>query len=256
MSGRLDGLKGTVRQGQPESYEPGRPHEFQAVIDSLVREHEDGTLQRLFHGDNTWELGLERAARHITPALSSLAGRSDAIGSFLDCLFARVCGSGESLEYLFDPVVQALYTLGHNCFTLDLSYLDMDGLHIASCLRSVLPEDDPLALTVKAEGIGYFGWQAHCCDLMLIGDCSELGPYALSSVIRLEGKVGGIIGWRAEDTDFYVPSLGEAMVCHKATGCKVYTLDLGEGNIHFRSSRDGNRLFMPDGKGGWEEVEP
>ncbi len=253
MSGRLGGLKGAVRQEQPESYEPGRPHEFQAIIDSLAREYEDGTLQKMII-DYNWEAGLERVVRHLTPALMPLAGRPDAVDSFLDCLSMAACGKGESLECLLDPVVQALYTLGHNSFTLDLSYHHLGGTDLASGMMSVLPDNDLLALSIKAVDVGYFGWLARFCDLTLIGDCRELGPSSVSSTIRLRGEAAGNIGLRAENTDFYVASLGTARVCPLAAGCRVYTLDLGEGDIPMGFAKDGNWLYLPDGKGGWQEV--
>ena len=257
MSGSLlDGLRAAVKQEDRESYEPGKPHEFQAIIDSLVRQYDDGTLKRLFLDDCTWALGFERVVRHITPSLVPLTGRHDALDSFLECLFAAACRNGESLEYLLDPVVQALYILGHNNVTIDLSYDALGGTDLASCLESVLPDDDALALTVRAAGLDYFGWQAHYCDLTLMGDCRELGPSSDSSLFRLRGEATGNIGMWAENTEFYVTTLGKARVCPLAISCRVYTDDLGEGDIPFGFSRGGNRLYLADGKGGWTEVEP
>ncbi len=240
-----------------EHYEPAQLYELQHIIDSLVREHMDGTLKQVHSDDVGWTVGFEDVVKHISPMLEPLKERPDEVNSFLDTLLFRAADAKHNLEYLFCPVVQALYNQGHNDFTVDLSYYSLGKQDLISALHG--EEDRPLKLTLNASGFNYFGWLVKHCELTLSGDCLDIACNAENSTFHIHNELGRTLylGMGAQECDFYIDSLAGVSVCGNAYNCNVY----GTGNLNAKIPalfcKNGNKLFEPDpdNPGEWMEVE-
>lgn len=294
-------VSGSAFEGLPRTEQSGESYEAAAGFDSslvtdVVQPYLDGALERRLRKD----YGDERAA--YTAELADLIERrTDAERFSADAFLAqavtrltlaaeRETASGAMGMYypnaLLDHLVQALYSLGHNGF-----HLDMEGLHeqvptpmvIANCLRGT--EERPLETAYHGDAHSA-GCQASNCLIDFHGKGRFIGSEARSSTFILHGSME-VIGWGAEDCTFVVPDAAMLFsACrfhHRDTGreadegtmlrgCSFYVDDADEspGSDVVRALQNawiagpaplflyGNRLFVRDadgeGNNRWKEV--
>lgn len=174
MSGAA--FEGIEAEPASESYTGGEAGAHQDLVRRLVGWATD---------TRTPYLGLDAEALHIRELLERHQV-SDA-NAFLDEAVLQLAASAPAEEtfsashHLLDPLVQALYDMGHDRLVLDLTLLEKRPLMIADFLH---------------------GTAERKLDLTIIGDLYCMGQQAHNCSIVCQGAVSGIAGSHAVTCDF------------------------------------------------------
>ncbi len=166
---------------------------------------------------------------------------------FLDALIAGLALSGEPVfgldirkdpDYLLDAVVQALYDLGENNLLMDTAQLSRQPFEIGARLRGT-PER-PLAFTYRGD-LSWVGHNCSHCKIFVNGYASTVGMGAFYSEFSINCPVGKVLLDGYFDDKMSVAGGDEKVAVHVE---------------YPRFFLAGNRLTVPDGEGGWQEVRP
>lgn len=132
-------------------------------------------------------------------------------------------------DYLIEPMLQALYNLGHNSLIVDPMHLPYPPTDMASYLHG--EPGNPLAFSYNGP-VGWLGNNARHCRI----------------------KTGGyvkVLGKDAEDSTFYVKAR-----IRRWTASPEELKDEMEDIIYLPLGffDKGNKLFVPGGESGWKEL--
>ncbi len=268
---RGEAVSGAAFEGLPphqageESYEPGACGFDRTLVEWLISLYDDEML--LIMDSNRMQSLFREYADLFTRELGEVAGSGFNANLFLD---AVVRGIGEHLEesgcesrltylgHLLDPLVQALYDLGHNDFTIDCDalpcYPDSLGYYLGG------EESRRLRAAYRADP-GYFGHKTAHCDLTLVGNAFRLGTFSKWSGFSIEGEAHQVAHYSSHcsyrlrafqclSVTSEMPSDCEFRISQKMTPGRMRRL---KGDNFFRQ---GNTILVPDGSGGWTEVRP
>lgn len=261
------------RPAESQGYRPSEPGFDAALVDEVMR----------------WHLDAPGITPHIGPLVTDLAavigdipGQFDC-QAFIDALVTRLALSGEdtfATDSLFSPLIQHFYNQGRNGLSLDLTPLETD--YYWTMLANLHgTESSPLEVSLRGKGDIY-----HCCEytshcrLTLQGNVYVLGLHSTNSefVFAPEGDLatvrvdeyGGlsdgmtspcVIGVDAEHCVFKLPGYSDARMMGRPKKYQERSIRLtkhdGAGDlceVKWDFFNDGNRLLVPDGKGGWKGV--
>jgi len=193
-------LKGEIKER--EHYEPGSEPYNPDTIDRIVSFY-TGDVSKRFRGRSV-ELIEEQLGDEEIP-------NPDA---FLDAIVARCSGFNQeeimNLGWLIDPLIQAFYNQGHNCFFLDLTNVHCRPWSVLGGLRG---KPDQI-LTVKYAGKAYdVGDKSHYCSIEYSGECSSIGERAKHSEFFLSGHSSWSVADHADFCVFHIESPGY-IKCH------------------------------------------
>ncbi len=278
-TGAFEGLEGIFSPGEDESYEPGKAGGYRRELTDWIAED---WLGRRFLG-----FGNEGMDRKVLVQLyESLIGPIEDLDhdQFLDAVVASVWShtpEESSMRaamalYLLDPLLQALYNLGRNGFTLLLppSLEEPRGYHLATGLKG--KKGRPLEVTVRTPLVQMLGCGAEYCKITLHGDSKHPGSGgAQHSEFICNGEVEEVGWYPAEHCTYYVRSAASINAGGvRVKQCTFYVSEhVSDGDVErlrqgtfffsgekkgflFRSFMRNNRLFEPDGSGDWQEVLP
>ena len=285
MSGAaFEGLEGILPAGEREQYEPGLPGVVgRGWIEPLI----DAYLRGEFSMD--YDYRREDAVKDIRAELEGVAhhGEFDA-NRFLDTLLLRTSLTMEeksilTLATLMNPLLQALYELGHNGFMLDMREMPFVN-SIANGLQGT-PER-PLELSLIGMWTSdAFEWpclvhdigsRTEHCIITMQGDVNMIGRESIRSEYIIDGAVyhlgidGAQCTYRLTNPDSVrVRGYGWKHQLRRAFGMrsKIQVLSSVRKEAHPSITAyatylepdffgSGNTLLVPDGAGGWKEVTP
>jgi len=265
----LDGLEGLELSDESETYEAGLEYEHQGLAGRIV----DDWVERRFK-----EIGYDGIGKHVLiPLYESLLEPIEnfAHRPFLDAVvtslwmrepegsFLRIAMA----KHLIDPLIQALYNLGHNDFDLTLPpYLDKPLGYSLGTLKGT--RGRPLELTVRTPFIQQLGCGAQYCKITLHGNAEYPGSgFARYSEFICEDAVEGVGKYPVEYCTFRVPTSDCISHVGDAKHSQFYVSERVSMNEWLRFKQGSlfkdsdtfcdsyrNRLFEPDGKEGWREV--
>ncbi len=282
----IDRLPPDIEPGKErEHYEPGKEHPTHQLGHHIAQMYL-----------NCKETYNERALKLITdyflPELGELAeGEGSAVlNTLCQRLEAEATGVHvQNISYLMAPLLNELYERGHNDFTLDFALLRDFPEYMLRHVKG--SEDELMDLTCiipqktwqKGCEVGKFshylnmkitggllnvGCWSKNSDFTIGSEVRQIGFKAHNSVFRLQG-IDSYEMDRAEENQFvdyepvrYIEMLGSfsGLSIYQFSDC--YRLTLKHGDDTFLSYLDkefydnGNRLLIPDNKGGWKEVTP
>ena len=270
MSGKaFEGLeKALAGRDPPEDYVPGEAGFLFSHVERLIEEFLSGSITEVgeyhygrvntslrgkasqqlsashregFLRENAEQPVVKMRAEYLSRFLPE--GEFDA-NTFLDAVigeladrgyhdrFGTILGELElDLSDLLDPLVQALYSRGHNNFVLDLSPL-IDEKHSVKTLAYGLKgsQENPLGLVCKGE-VAFFGNYVSDCRLRLDGDmeCSPsfggAGRGAFRSAISVEGRLAPSTGTGADQCTFTFYSLSHPCRIYKGLNDSISTVE-------------------------------
>lgn len=272
MSGAaFEGLEGVFPGEQGESYDPGSPGFEQRMLDEFLggiigivddcrwyypaffcgKEEEPGVGKE----------GFRRAVEKTAAILSrgNWSGGQELLDAAVLALPRRLDQREIGLSsYVIDPLIQALYLVGENGLTLDISPLRGVHQYYAATHLSGVPEN-PLQLTYCGLGVDLFGTECSHAAFDVHSPVYERGGCkAVSSFFDFHGRVG-MPGCWGNDCILHIDDNYGYPV--DARGCSYYVRNgFTDGLVRayaalgfFASS---NRLFVPGGPGKWKEVLP
>ncbi len=184
--------------------------------------------------------------------------------SLLDAVVQRIAIKASPEEcmdanMLFDPLVQALYGMGHHHLIVDLNCLPAAPTHCATYLHGT--EERPLTARYMGNALHVAHW-ARWCRLDITGSAWTLGHKARHTTISYEGRCGSV-GWAAEDSEFELRG-GRALINpYESSGCVFRTEEAFTERDLFDLRKEGffnrgNTILVPDqdNPGQWKEVAP
>ena len=269
MSGAaFEGLEGLSSAELGESYEPGSTGFEQSMLDALLADiigivddcrwhyvvYYYNEKEELYLGKD----GFRRAVQRTTALLSRgdwSGGQEllDAAVLRLPCLLDEY--GIERSNYVLDPLIQALYLVGENGLTLDLSPLGRVHQYHAATHLSGVP-GNPLHLVFRGLGVDLFGTESSHAVFDVHSPVYERGGCkATFSFFDFHGQVGMPGCWGSDCTLHMDEIYGYPT---DAEGCSYYVRN-GFGELRARAyAEEGfftsrNRLFVPKGSD-WEEV--
>lgn len=181
---------------------------------------------------------------------------------FLEMVIQRISQTSEHTKHthcLIDPLLQVLYLKGLNNFSIDLFPLPLWPVYCGSFLTG--KKGNPLTASYLGEDVGQFAYDSKDCVLSLKADALNVGHKSTSVVVKFDGASGSV-GWRGEGCDYEF--LDEFVVInpyenHDCT-FRVRSDTAYDGDLKYLNElgffRRGNRILVPDGRGGWDEVVP
>lgn len=286
MSGAaFEGLAEAVRHEDMGRYEPGSPD---IVGMNCIGRLIDAYLREEFFLD--YDYRREDAVRHISSELEGVARHEgfDA-NRFLDMLLLRLSQSAEDTllhnrHFLVNPLLQALYGLGHNGFHVDLGEMPAftnsigEGLQGTPelplelsliCMRTSDAAEWPYltndlcsrmehcVVTVRGD-IGSVGKGSICSEYLLDGSVRDIGREGTQCTYRLTNPEDAALGYYPKKNLFrrllgkwsyyQVLSTVREGAHPSVTAYETYMLP----DFYDR----GNTLLIPDGAGSWKEVRP
>lgn len=266
MSGRIF-KQGFLRREEKETkYKPGQP----SLELDLASRMADLCLSREFMPWYTlhWDRS-DRFDRSLD--MLSIALKGHDIGAldhtlFLDMLMQRLgqdmdssmTGTGYTY-WSIDPLVQLLFQNGLNNFSINLLLLPSWPDCCGSYLRG--ESDRPLTASYLGERVGQFAYDSKDSVLSLKADALDVGHKSASVVVRFDGASGSV-GWRGNGCDYEFLDEFAIINPYENHDCtfRVRSDTAYDGELKHLDElgffRRGNRILMPDGKGGWDEVVP
>lgn len=253
--------KGTAEKGG--AYKPGEPCFDQALVNDIVERCEN--IHPRFDDDTV--AFIER----IVPGQLDSVEHFDQ-DAFLEALVMKWQQNigYSTLGHLLTTCIRTLYREGIDSFTIDIRAVPKRLYIPASRIKGT--EERPLKVRCLGE-VTFFGLGVEHCHLDLEGYCQSAGEGAKSSVFRFScpGEEMDIVALGAEDSAFYnVPSLkptpfyrrdgGEGCIEPVSKRCRFHVEDV-EQRLLWTIEENGfwrheNRLYVPDGDGGWNERIP
>ena len=251
MSGAaFEGLEGAVRPEDSGSYTPGEQWFDPAALDAVIQPYTWGILPR------EWNIAVEM----LRPLVEG--DRVASPDAFLDAVVGRINsleeGRHAGISRLLDPLVQALYDCGHNCFRLDLSDSHQWAWDLMSHLHG--SEQRPLSVSCVVDIGKTFGLDTRYCSLELTGSCDEGGGGSEHSVFSFSGKVK--TAGRKSASCSYTLDSARAIQCHALPcGSEVYVRDEPDEWHLDRLTKSGffnsgNSLYVIGSDGSAREVRP
>ena len=162
------------------------------------------------------------------------------------------------MDTLFSPLVQALYDLGHNGFSIDVFPLSQIPYRMASYLSGT--EDNPLKLSYNGRAWS-FGQYPTYCQLECFGEVYHMaGNKARDSEVVLHNPPEGM-GDLALDTKFFLHGVDDIAIPQRIYPPRlelVLKMGSSEDKITVQNTffKNRNSIYIPDGNGGWKEVPP
>ncbi len=272
----LDDLRDAL-EGQEkltESYESGGPLPYDSVL-----------VQKLLGNAQGLKLGTHKETTEFIR--ENVPKQLDYIPDFDYNMFLDAITLGWSLapsrfihlDHLLTESMMALHSAGLNDFTLDLTCVPPSGNY--SSLFTVLKgeEDNVLKVTCIGGSCAQLGWRIAYAYIGFSGTTQVVGEYAEHSVIRINNPREEInaVASGATHSEFYIPDMtsmpfvdrsaycfdegSDSLSGYKICGsCSFYvdeTDDYLLRQIEMNCFWDHeNKLYVPDGKSGWEEVLP
>lgn len=247
-TGMFEGLEGAVRPEDSGSYTPGEQGFDPESLDGVMRPYTWGILP------SNWNISVEM----LRPLVEG--GKVASADAFLDAVVGRINslepGHLTGISRLLDPLVQALYDCGHNCFRLDLGEQFNWSWDLMSHLRG--SEQRPLAVSCVVDVWRGFGLDARYCCLELTGNCAEGGQGSEHSVFRFSGLVK--TAGRASGSCSYTLDSARSIKGHALPrGSEVYVRQEPEEWHLDRLAKSGffnrgNRLYLLESDGSSTEV--
>ena len=179
------------------------------------------------------------------------------------------------LQMLLNPVVNLLYQLDQNDFTLDLTTFPLLPTYIATYLtgnaKNPLRFSCLLGGATAGDGIHHtseVGYEAEHLHLLLSRNAYAVGLDSKHCEFILEDLVL-TMGWKAKGCTFLLPHVDSASVAERKRLITLtmvdtigYTLTLEENDSRGFALVDkgfyarGNKVLIPSGPGEWQEVRP
>lgn len=266
MSGKIFKPDSFKREQKGARYKPGQP----SLELNLAAKVAELYLSRKLMPWYTlhWDCS-DRFDRSLEMLSTALKGHD--IGAldhtlFLDMLMQRL---GQDMDssmtgtgypyWSIDPLVQLLYLKGLNNFSINLLLL----LSWPDCCGSYLrgESDRPLIASYIGDKVGQFAYDSRDSVLSLKADALNVGHTSVSVVVKFDGASGSV-GWRGEGCDYEFLDEFAVINPYENHDCtfRVRSDTAYDGELGHLSEmgffRRGNRILMPDGKGGWDEVIP
>ncbi len=253
-----------------EHYEPAEELDCSELVDYLVGLYVNGTLSL---DDSMFREKRKESFDHAAEmARQFLKDKSFEPQGFLDALVDEVLAA-DGYEFakprrVLDPVVQALYELGHNALTVDTSR-DSREFYIGGDLHGT--EDDTLAVTYvgRFHSVGAF---AEHSNILCIGDTSYGGKWAKHCEMHFTNGKSPSVGSSSTDSTYYITDQSniaidlDPMVQGPAVRCTYYVdAQLEPHTLEFYHFHDffeyGNKLYWKGEDdewigGDWDAVEP
>ncbi len=271
-AGMFEGLPLPPVEGDGEQYQAGSMGFDPAFVETLmeaylsesyitVPEWERETHQaRLFRG----------AAKGIGALLDSRTRIEElSADSLLDAVISALASLDDeqlwnASDHLLDPLVQALYERGKNDFHVDLAPLEavpeffIHGHPFASYLAGT--KENPLRAVYTVSEVCSFGEGARHAEFELLGYAVMLGESAHHTTFRARDLVPEAAGKEASHCEFRIN--GTQSLDEWGWHNDYYISDekflSSAGDVAFLAyikgmgfTRRRNRLFVPDGEGGW-----
>lgn len=262
-------------------YKPGSGEHDSGLAGDLVALYSSGELRRLCPH---WagKAGFRELVEILEPRIASQADITglDAdlfLEDLASCILRSVelTGRPDVFSTLLDPVMQVLYNHGHDELTVNFSLFPPDYLEVGGKLEG--ERGRVLRMTYKGtfEDVGFYVKHVR---LELYGTSKWAGPNAHSSEFILHEPVR-FLGLNADgctyhllfdpEEDTLLDGKNNSFYFHKTLSSDVQERIrlkqdarrwLGERDILTRSwglfFNRGNRIFIPKGEDGWEEIVP
>ena len=225
----FEGLEGLAQQ-QAESYtsttstvDPG----LVGRIGQLYADTQAGWNDCMWHGG--WH-GGERIFSILAGELKQMLTETGRIGD-IPSLLCEAAGTVRWLvgdapvledDLVVSPLIQALYSLGHNDFMIDLGWIFKGETPAYSIRYLAGTEEKPLRIACSGNA-GCVANRVERCDLRYTGDTQSLGTAAKDSRLVAKGAVGDA-GMCADNTEFHLPSV-ESLI--------TKALVFGEGSTYY-----------------------
>ena len=215
MSRTFEGLEEAVLSDREERYEPGRFTRSQDIVNEIAARFQEGTLYEVYYdplsllfrryGHPAIEWHRRNCATEIEALIESRVSEQFRPDDFLHSLLSEVaCWSKTgNTGILLDAAVQALYDLGYNGFSLDLSRLPQEKpYNVAWQLRGT--EERKLKVTYHGD-VQSFGYNVRHCELELHGECVQGGEWAEKSTLSFKGEVARV-GEHGKESSYHFRS--------------------------------------------------
>ena len=242
-----------------------------ALVNDTIKEFLDFIAKTTDHDEHNLmaiktELFEQRVENYVT-TLGSVTDEDFVYQLFLDTLVYQLEWKHEEeanpafMNFLFSPLVQALYNLEYNGFHLDISGLTIGSpWQMVSHLRGT--PDNPLRLTYKGDAY-HCGAHLNHCELTAIGKVEVLGFSASHSDFTFRGEAK-TLAIEAEQCTFRIPGVDHAHITQLSFPTSFVDYDVSmhtvDGVLHsyfklpHNFFENKNSLYIPDGEGGWKEV--
>ncbi len=215
--------------------------------------------------------GLTMRAESLRTALESGHGTAFDPDILLDEVIAEVHRMDSLTDfeqtywtsYLLDPLVQALYDMGHNCFLIDLAALGNQeclAIHLTGAIHDFAGNAAaPLTATYLTDSVTVFATDVRNCRLTLKGNASYAGASSSLSDLTLLASVG-TCGIDAANCSFTLGAVEPVLKsAQNLRHCEVYVKDgvslPDRVDLHLKGFyRNSNTLYVPARDGGWRRL--
>ncbi len=273
--GMFEGLPRTPVEEDGQQYQAGSMGFDLAFVEALIEAY----LSESYLTVPEWRRETEGRkvfrdeARGIGGLLDS---RADVAGlnadSLLDAVISAITALDEEQlwdvgDHLLNPLVQALYERGKNDFHVDLSPLEdvpdfcVHGHPFAAYLAGT--KERPLRAVYTASELCSFGERARHAELELLGYAVGLGESSHYVKFRVRDNVPEGAGMKASHCEFRINGLNslDRWGWHNHYYVSDEEFLSSAGDVAFLAyikgkgfTRQRNRIFVPDGAGGWRRV--
>ena len=211
MSGAaFEGLGGMLEQPSDEGYEPGHSVD-QGLVQRLLEPltdprpttyyREPDALRKAFNERVGRAAGLLHG-EEIPDANALIEAVLSGTTRYIENM---PCGR---MDDIIGPLIQALYTRGHNDFFVDYRLLEKPEQEFDPTSHLAGTANRPLRATVAALRPGWFGAYTDYCTLRLMGDAEMAGAYAKNSEFEIDGSMI-LPGKRADSCVFRLKRFGK-----------------------------------------------
>ncbi len=237
MSGIFKGEMGNGTGKKSASYKQGSGGASYEAAEELVRQFLDVDLVQMYITATEPQIYGRLADLAASLILPYNIGEFNPQG-FLDTAVHLLAEAGEPVyfvdareepDYLIEPVLQALYDLGHNSLIVDPMHLPYPPTDMASYLHG--EPGNPLAFSYNGP-VGRLGNNARHCRIKTGGGVRVLGKNAESSAFYVTAP---ITGWTANPEE--MKEGRDDVIC-----------------LPLEFFDRGNTLFVPGGSGDWKEI--
>lgn len=237
MSGIFKGRFGEGEVKRGASYKAGLGGVSYEAAEELVRQFLDVDLVQMYITATEPQIYGRLADLAASLIMPYNTGEFNPQG-FLDTAVHRLAEAGEPVffvdvraepDYLIEPVLQALYNLGHNNLIVDPMHLPYPPTDMASYLHG--EPGNPIAFSYNGP-VDWLGNNARHCRIQTGGGVRALGKNAESSTFYVTAP---ITGWTANPEEMKEDR--DDIIC-----------------LPLEFFARGNTLFVSDGEGSWKEL--
>ena len=234
----MNRFEGLPSESNPDmsSYEPGSGIPSSELAEAVVAPYADKTLYNIaFINRSTYLIGAEERNKKLGDKLPNLIEPylDEKFNAHLfldDVVHALANRTHDHFQYLLlDPLVQLLYKMGHNNFSVNLALFPIMPVNLASCLRGTPKR--PLHVRYTGSVSRQIGPYSRYCEITLEGDVidtqfntASIGFGAVMSRFTLHGETdhaggrsrGCVYHFLKED---YLPIQRKP----RSSGCRYYS---------------------------------